>query len=290
MWILAKWKPMFAFSFCRFRTLFSYAYKLSLARLISVVFDDIYTLAIGKLYSQATLGYYNRAMSFRTILSRNLINIVQRVSIPMLCEAQGDNDKMQRVLLKFMTSTALFVYPLLAGLMVLSKPLVLVILGEKWSETSTMLIYGCPVGFFYLISTFNRNVFNATGRTDWALKAEIMKKFVFIGIFLLTMNYDIKILLIGLIVISIMEMLVDTAYSRKQIGISLITQIKSLFGVLFATLLMSIAILVVKEFIKLPLLQLIVGFFVGLIIYFIFCFLFNVANLKNEVVKYLSRK
>ena len=290
MWFLAKWKPMFAFSFHRFKSLFSYAYKLILARLISVVFEDVYTLAIGKLYTPATLGYYNRAMSFRTILSRNLINIVQRVSTPLLCEAQKDNEEMQRVLLKFMSTTALFVYPLLAGLMVLSKPLVLVVLGEKWLETSTMLIYGCPVGFFYLISTFNRNIFNATGRTDWALKAEIMKKFVFIGIFLLTMNYDIKILLIGLIVISIMEMLVDTAYSRKQIGISLITQIKSLFGVLFATLLMSIAILVVNELIKSPVLQLIVGAFVGMVLYFIFCFSLNAANFRNDAIKYLQRK
>mgnify|MGYP000275061936 CR=1 FL=1 len=283
MWIFAKWKPMLAFSFARFKVLFTYAYKLILARLISVLFDDIYSLAIGKLYTPTVLGYYNRAMSFRAVLSRNLISIVQRVSIPMLCEAQKNNNEMQKVLLKFMSSTALFVYPLLAGLMVLSKPLVLVVLGEKWLDTSTMLILGCPVGFFYLISTFNRNVFNATGRTDWALKAEIIKKTIFIGIFLITMNYPIKVLLIGLIVISIIEMIIDTAYSRMQIGISLYAQIKSLFGILCAVSVMSFAVAIVIFLISNIYIQLFVGFVVGVLVYSITCFLFNICNFRNEL-------
>lgn len=282
MWIFAKWKPMLAFSFERFKGLFSYAYKLILARLISVVFDDIYSLAIGKLYTPAVLGYYNRAMSFRTVLSRNLISIVQRVSMPMLCEVQHDKEEMKRVLLRFMSTTALLVYPLLAGLMVLSKPLVLVVLGEKWLETSTMLIYGCPVGFFYLISTFNRNVFNATGRTDWALKAEIIKKTIFIGIFLLTMRYQIKVLLVGLIVISIIEMLIDTTFSHKQIGISLFTQLRSLAGVLCATVIMSLAIVVFNTFITNIYVQLVGGFIVGIIIYSTVCYILNTCNFKNE--------
>lgn len=282
MWVFAKWKPMLAFSFERFKVLFSYAYKLILARLISVIFDDIYSLAIGKLYTPAVLGYYNRAMSFRSVLSRNLISIVQRVSTPMLCEVQKSNEKMQKVLLKFVTSTALFVYPLLAGLMVLSKPLVLVVLGEKWLETSTMLIYGCPVGFFYLISTFNRNIFNATGRTDWALKAEVIKKFIFIGIFLLTMHHQIKVLLVGLIIISIIEMLIDTAYSRKQIGISLFTQIRSLTGILFATAIMSASIIVFNMFIQNIYVQLIAGFIIGVIVYSLICYILNICNFRNE--------
>ena len=282
MWLFAKWKPLFAFSFKRFKYLFTYAYKLIIARLISVVFDDIYSLAIGKLYTPTVLGYYNRAMSFRTVLSRNIINIVQRVSVPVLCEAQKNNIEMQKVLLKFMSTTALFVYPLLAGLMALSRPLVLVVLGEKWLETSTMLLYGCPVGFFYLISTFNRNVFNATGRTGWALKAEVIKKTIFVGIFLITMHFQIEVLLIGLIVISVIEMLIDTAFSHKQLGITLFEQIGALLGILCATTAMSMSILFIISLISKSYVQLIAGSVVGILVYSAICYIFNICNLKNE--------
>lgn len=289
MWLNSKWRPSFVFSFERFKQLFSFAYKLIAARLISVIFDDIYSLAIGKLYSPSTLGFYNRAMSFRTILSRNIIQIVQRVSTPMLCEVQKDKMRMQNLLLQFIRNTAFIVYPLLAGLMVLSSPLIYVLLGEKWLETSTMLIYGCPVGFFYLISTFNRNVFNATGRTDWALKSEIFKKIIFVLIFLLTMKYDIEILLLGLILISILEMLVDTSFTYKQIDLSLLAQLKSLVGIVLATLVMAIIVYFSTFLFNSYLLQLIFGTIIGIFTYTVTCYIFNICNFKKELSSHVRK-
>lgn len=283
MWIFAKYKLSVAFSKERFSALFGYASKLIGARLISVVFEDIYSLAIGKLYTPASLGCYNRAQSFQQVLSKNIINIVQRVSVPMLCEQQHDHKQMQNVLLRFMSTTALIVYPMLAGLMVLSKPLVLTLLGNQWIFASDMLIYACPVGFFYLISTFNRNIYNATGRTDFALKAEIIKKTIFIGVFLLTMRYKIEILLLGLIVIAVIEMNIDAAYSYKQIGITLLSQIKSLSGIIIATLFMSLMVFVTITSIHNCIAQCIVGFLVGAIVYLLICLIFNVCNLRDEL-------
>ena len=283
MWLNSKWRPSFVFSFERFKLLFSFAYKLITARLISVIFDDIYSLAIGKLYTPSTLGFYNRAMSFRSVLSRNIVQIIQRVSVPMLCEVQNDKKKMQNLLLHFVKNTAFIVYPLLAGLMALSSPLVYVLLGEKWIDTSTMLIYGCPVGFFYLISTFNRNVFNATGRTDWALKSEIFKKIIFVMIFLLTMKYDIEILLLGLILISILEMLVDTSFTYKQIDLSILAQLKSLVGIVLATLVMAIIVYISTFLFNSYLFQLIFGTIIGIFTYTVTCYIFNICNFKKEL-------
>lgn len=286
MWILAKYKMSFGFSKDRFKKLFNFASKLIGARLISVVFDDIYSLAIGKLYTPAALGCYNRAQSFQQVLSKNIINIVQRVSVPMLCEVQYDNKQMKSVLLRFMGSTALIVYPMLAGLMVLSKPLILVLLGKKWVFASDMLLYACPVGFFYLISTFNRNIYNATGRTDLALKTEIVKKTIFILIFLLTMKYQIQVLLCGLIFISVIEMLIDVCMVKKQIGLSFFEELKVLLPILLASLLMTIIVYYFNQFISSNHMKLIIGFVVGLLSYSFMIFSFNISNCRKELFNY----
>lgn len=280
MWIFAKWVPLFTFSIQRFKLLFLYAYKLIIARVISVVFDDIYSLAIGKLYNPSALGFYNRAMSFRQILSKNIIGIVQRVSIPLLCQDQDNHDRMRKTLLRFMDTTALFVYPLLAGLMILSKPLVHVLLGEAWLRTADMLILGCPAGFFYLISTFNRNVFNATGRTDLALKTEIVKKMIFVCIFLLTMRYKLEVLLIGLIIISIIEMIIDVFMTKKQIGLRFRDELLSLLPILGACLIMCLFIAPVILFFHSSISQLIVGFAIGVLSYSTICYIFNVSDFR----------
>lgn len=291
LWIFAKWHPHTLFSFERFKCLFNYAYKLILARLINVVFDDIYALAIGKLYSSAQLGYYNRANSFRQVVSKDIINTVQRVSVPLLCEAQDSKEMMSAVLLRFIQSTAVIVYPLLAGLMVLGKPFVIVLLGEKWLPASTALTMICPIGFFYLISTFNRNVFNATGRTDWALKAEILKKLFFVLIFLLTFRHSMTALLIGLNVIAVFEMIYDTYFTRKQIGVTIFQQFKALFAIIAATAAMSLAILAVSPLISFnPYLHLFAGIAIGVVVYGVLVYMFNVANFKMEAQNFIRNR
>ena len=289
MWMFAKYRLSFAFSKERFSHLFCFASKLIGARLISVIFDDIYSLAIGKFYSPAVLGCYNRAQSFQQVLSKNIINIVQRVSVPMLCEQQQDYKQMQNVLLRFMSTTAMIVYPMLAGLMVLSKPIIMVLIGEQWIFASEMLLYACPIGFFYLISTFNRNIYNATGRTDLALKTEMVKKVVFILIFLLTMKYQIQILLFGLILISIIEMLIDATMVKKQIGLTLLKELKSLAGIALATVSMSVIVYITIAFVSSNAMKLMSGLLIGLISYVVFCYVFNIANFKNELKHYAEK-
>lgn len=288
MWFFAKYKLSFTFSKERFFNLFNFASKLIVARLISIIFEDIYSLAIGKIYTPGVLGCYNRAQSFQQVLSKNVIAIIQRVSIPILCEQQHDYKQMQNVLLRFMNTTALVVYPMLAGLMVLSKPLILTLLGEQWEFASDMLLFACPVGFFYLISTFNRNIYNATGRTDLALKTEVFKKTIFIFIFILTMKYKIQVLLIGLILISIIEMLIDVKMVNKQIGLTLCKELKSLAGIVVATILMSAVVYFSITLVYSNLMKLVIGFLIGVISYIVICYVFNIANFKNELKQYAA--
>lgn len=287
--IYAKWLPSFRFSRERFDSLFAYSYKLIGARVISIIFDDIYSLAIGKLYTPASLGCYNRAQALQQVLSKNIINIVQRVSVPMLCQVQNDNNQMKQVLLKFLSSTALIVFPMLAGLMVLSYPLIIVLLGEKWSFTADILMFTCPIGFFFLISTFNRNIYNATGRTDLALKTELVKKCIYVLIFILTMRYEISILLWGLISISIIEMLIDTAMVKKQIRMTFFEEFKSIWGILFTTLCMSVIVYFVAQLFCSNLLKLIFGGGAGVVFYILTCYIFNIANARMEIMQIVKK-
>ena len=286
MWHFSKCRFPVKFSISRFKKLFSYAGKLIGARVINVVFDDIYSLAIGKIYTPAVLGCYNRSMSFRQVLSKNIINIVQRVSVPLLCDSQHDLVRMKSVLLRFLSSTALIVFPLLAGLMVLSQPLIMVLLGEEWLMSAKLLVYGCPCGFFYLVSTFNRNIYNATGRTDLALKTELIKKSLFVVIFLFTMNYGIEILLLGLVLISFIEMCIDVSMAKKQIKISFIEEFMALRGVSLSTFAMAFVVFFANLFIDNNYRKLMIGLIVGVVIYTVLILIFNVADCREELENY----
>ena len=278
---LSTWRPTLEFSIESFNKFFKYGYKLVLSRTINVLFEDLYTFGIGKVYSSTLLGFYNRANSFKTILSNNIIHVFQRVSMPMLCKEQDSLSNMRILLLKFISSSALIIFPLLAGLMVLRKPLVLVLLTETWIETADILLYTCPIGFMYLLCTFNRNLYNSTGRTDLALKTEIIKKIIFLFIFIISIQYDFKAILWSQLIIAFLELLIDSHVAGGLVELNLIKEIYALRKIIVSTIIMSLCICIYTHFISNIYLQLCGGFIVGLIVYIIICRFFSIITLRG---------
>lgn len=276
-----RWKPTFEFSTSSFKYFFSYGYKLAVSRTISVLFDDLYTFGIGKIFTPIILGIFNRANSFRVILSTNIIHVIQRVSMPMLCKEQDSVNNMRNIVLKFIVLTAFIVYPLLAGLMILGKPLVLVLLTEKWIECADVLLFVCPIGFLFLLSTFNRNLYNSTGRTDLALRTEIIKKIIFVVIFFISIQFDFRIVLISQIIIAIVEVLIDTYIGGGLVGLNFFKEIYALRKILLATILMSCVLLIFVSFVSNVYIQLFVGTLIGFIVYIVLCELLGIISINS---------
>lgn len=284
IWLLVKWKISLRFSYERFVGLFHYAYKLVLARLVNSVFNEIYSIVIGKAYESSQLGYFNRAKSFTELSSGNITSIIQRVSTPLLCEAQHDKKRMGEVLLKFIKNTSFIVFPLLCGLFVLAEPLVLVLLTDKWLSSVWILRALCPVGIMYVISTFNINVFNATGRTDLALKSEIIKKIIYVGIIAIAVLFGFKTLIYSQMLIAVIELTISTYYTKKQIGLNIYSQLSSIGSIFFlssimATFVWGITIIISNEYFKL-----LIGIITGITTYSALAYVLNVNNFR-EIIK-----
>lgn len=291
LWTLSKWKPKkIEFSFIRIKILFLFAYKLILARVIDVVFQQAYSIVIGKFFNVSQLGFFNRANSLVQLSSGNITNIIQRVSTPLLCEEKNDYDRLSKMLLKFIVNASFIIFPLLFGLFVLANPIIVVLLTEKWLGAVWILQILCPVGVLYVINTFNLNIFNATGRTDWALKVEIIKKIIFILILIFAISISFKALIVSQVIIAIIELLINTYYTNKQIGLTIFRQFYALKGVFFSSVLMACGVYFFTIFFENELLKIIVGFVSGLIIYSGLVYFFNVNEVKTILINYLNRK
>ena len=72
LWGLVGWKPERRFSIKRIKSLFSYGWKLMCSSLIDTVYNNLYTMVIGKIYQKDVVGYYNRGNQFPQRLSITL--------------------------------------------------------------------------------------------------------------------------------------------------------------------------------------------------------------------------
>ncbi len=288
LWIYTKWKPKIQFSFKRFQILFNYAYKLIFARFINAIFQEIYSITIGKFYTPSQLGYFNRAKSFVGISSNNIINIVQRVSTPLLCEAQENNKNMENLLLGFIQKTAFIVYPLLSAVFVLAEPLIKVFITDKWLPAVWILKVLCPVGMMFLISTFNLNIFNATGKTNWALKSEVIKKSINILIIIIAIFVNFKALIYSQLLIAIIELFIDLVITKKQIGLKVISQLNNIKDIFLGSFTMALFVKILINFISNDIIKLLLGISSGVISYVLISYLFNIASFKtiaNDTIK-----
>ena len=289
IWVQSKWLPTLKFSWKRFVALFNYAYKLILARFVNTAFNEVYSAVVGAFYSPTQLGLFNRAKSFETMSSNNITTIVQRVSVPVMCEKQKDYKELGQSLIYFIRNTAFFVFPLLFGLLVLADPLIRVLLTDKWEGAIWILQVLCPVGMLYVFSTFNLTIFNVTGRTDWALQCETIKKVVDIGIIVCAVSISFEALVWSQVVIAVFEFFVNLIYTKKQIGLGLIEQLKSVLGILLCSAVMAVVVFFVASLMMSDVAKLFVGIVVGAFVYAILCLFLNVNNSRALVKKILRR-
>ena len=96
-WFTIKWRPSLKFSLNRLKSLFDFGWKLLLSSLIETAYRGLTNLIVGKVYSPAMLGYYNRGHQFPNLIADNFDGSIQAVIFPTLVHEQ-DNIKMQKKL------------------------------------------------------------------------------------------------------------------------------------------------------------------------------------------------
>lgn len=176
MWFTVKWRPSLSFSIERWKGLFSFGWKLLCSALLDTFYRNIRDLVIGKLFTSADLGFYNRGDQFPKIIIANINSSIQSVLLPSLSTVQDDRVRLKSLARRSIKTSSFLILPLMTGLAAVAKPLTLVVLGEKWLPAVPFIQICCFSYAFWPIHTTNLSAINAVGRSDVFLKLEIIKK------------------------------------------------------------------------------------------------------------------
>jgi PST family polysaccharide transporter len=113
--------------------LLSFGAHLTVADFLGRLSANSDTVLIGKFFGAVPLGLYTRAS---VLLARPLEQVftpINAVMDPVLARLQSDPERYRRTFLRTFDALAMIVFPFAAICLALSKPLVLVILGPKWT-------------------------------------------------------------------------------------------------------------------------------------------------------------
>ena len=271
LWIYCKWRPVWEFSLQSFKELFGFGSKLLLSGLLDTVFKEIYSLVIGRCYTSAQLGQYTRANQFNQIFSSNLTTVIQRVSYPILSSIQDEPERLREAYRKVIKSTMLISFACMLGLAAVAKPLIILLIGEKWLPAVGFLQIICFSGMLYPLHAINLNILQVKGRSDLFLKLEIVKKIIAVGPLVLGVLFSIEYMLWGSVCTSFIAYFLNSYYSANLISYPTKEQIKDIlptFLVSFvtATAMWSLTLLPLSNWLLLPL-QCLLGIILVVLIY-----------------------
>ena len=271
LWIYCTWRPIWEFSLQSFRELFGFGSKLLLSGLLDTVFKEIYSLVIGRCYTSAQLGQYTRASQFNQIFSSNLTTVIQRVSYPVLSSIQDESDRLREAYRKVIKSTMLITFACMLGLAAVAKPLIVILIGEKWMPAVGFLQIICFSGMLYPLHAINLNILQVKGRSDLFLKLEIVKKIIAVGPLVLGVLFSIEYMLWGSVCTSFIAYFLNSYYSANLINYPTKEQIKDIlptFLVSFVTAaaMWSLTLLSLSNWLLLPL-QCLLGTILAIFIY-----------------------
>jgi len=176
LWLLDRWKPAFVFSWERLGVLFGYGWKLLVSSLMDTGYSELSSLVVGKRYIDDSIAFYTTGRRYPEMIGTNLTNVALSVLFPAYSAHQDSTARVREMVRKTNRSTALMVFPMMAGMAAVATLLLRVLLTEKWVPAAPYLQIMCVIYALYPIEATDLQAINALGRSDLYLKTEIIKK------------------------------------------------------------------------------------------------------------------
>lgn len=279
LWLVARWYPRWHFSFASFHRLFSFGSRLLASNLLHTLYLNMYSLVIGKFFTSSTLGYFNRAYTLGQFPVQNFGNIVQKVLYPVQCRYQDDDEKFRQIFVNYLQLSSFILFPLMLGMSALARPLLLLLLTEKWLPAVPLLQIMCVSMMWYPIMQVNVQVLDAKGRSDYHLSAEIIKKILAVFILCATIPLGIYAVCCGMVFYSLLDIVVIVFYSRRLTAIGYKKQFKAVAPSFLLSAVMAGVVWGVVHQLDSVACQLLVGIPVGVVFYIVFAHILHFPEL-----------
>ncbi len=267
LWFIVKWRPKLSFSFSRLKLLLSYGWKLLASSLLDTIYNEIRQLIIGVKYTSIDLAYYNQGQKYSQVIVTNINSSIDSVLFPTMSFVQNDHLIIKKITKRAIKISTFIMMPMMMGIAVCAKPLVELILTDKWLPCIPYMRIFCFTFAFYPVHTANLNSIKSIGRSDLFLKLEVTKKIIGTIVLLSTMWWGPLIMAYSLIFTCIICQIVNSWPNRKLLNYGYLEQLKDMMPQIILTCFMGFAVYFITFFNLSNWLTLLIQILLGIIIY-----------------------
>ena len=217
-WIVIGWRPSPAFSLSRLRSMLPFGTRLMGANFVTIVAAQLHALVIGRVYSAADLGFYNRGDHLPQITMSAVGGSVEAVLFPAFSKLQDDRPKLKRALRRTIRTTTFLVFPLLFGIASAAEPLVRFLLSEKWMPSVPFVRLACLIYVLTPIGSANLQAVKAIGQGGAILRIQVAKRALAILMVFATYRFGVLCMAFGRLAIAPFELMLNVRPNSRYLG------------------------------------------------------------------------
>ena len=280
MWLMIKWRPILAFSWQRFKALFDYGWKIFATNIIISIYENIRSLIIGKLYLPATLAYFDRGKQFPSLVITNISISLQTILLPAFADIQDDRERVKQMMKQSIELINAIVLPVLVGLAVCTKPLVILLLTEKWLPMVPFMQIFCIAFMLIPIQSSNMSAIKALGYSGITLKIELIKKIIETIILIGSFLINVYAVAWGIVLYNLVCIVINLYPCKKILHYGVTEQIKDILPYILLSGIMGGVLYLLSLMIIHPGLLLTLQFIIGFTIYITLNAVFSTSSYK----------
>lgn len=209
MWLVVEWKPKLVFSLSSFRAMSNFSIQLLASGLLDSLYISLRSLIIGKQYSSEDLAIYNKGNSFPSLIMTQIDGAMTTVLFSSLSKSQDNWDMGLRILRRALKTSTYVCFPLMAGLCAIAKPMIVILLTDKWIGSAEYVYLSAIICAFWPLSAC-RHALNARGKSGVSLILNCCSVLISTILLLLTYKYSVRFMVISSIISAI---ICQVAYS-----------------------------------------------------------------------------
>ncbi len=214
---MTKWKFLFSFSFKSIKSLFSYGSKILLSGLIDTVYNNLFGIIIGRTYDSKILGLYTRGDQFPKYLTIIINGSLSNVLFPAFSKIQNDKQSIKKIMKQSISMSSFIIIPIMSLMIVTARPLIILLLTNKWEGAISFLQIMCFSYIFWPIHTVNLQAIKANGYSGLYLRLEIIKKIISISFLLMLIPLGVYAMAFSIAISSLVSTFINSYPNKKLI-------------------------------------------------------------------------
>jgi PST family polysaccharide transporter len=165
---LAAWTPKFTVSRAALNDLLSFGFGIQAKRLLEYASSNLDNLVVGRVLGMSALGIYDKAF---TTMNKMVVRLtLGHAPFRIFSIIHEDAERFRRAYARLILSITLLGYPLMAGCIVMAKPLFALLYGQRWSAAVFPFQLLCAGGMLKLLNAYASQANEAAGniwRQTW---------------------------------------------------------------------------------------------------------------------------